>query len=87
MKRKNIQINIQLTEEQKKVLADKIDAFYLNERGEPIDIIELQQLIDLFLEHLSPVIYNKALDDAVRWYREKQENLESDYYLLYKELY
>ena len=47
-------------------------------------MIEQIQLLDLFEQRLAPVIYNKALDDAKRWYGQMLDNLESDYYALYK---
>ena len=49
-------------------------------------IIEEQQLIDLFCEHLAPIVYNKALDDALCWLKAQAENIETDYYLLYKSI-
>ncbi len=77
---------ISLSEEQKEKLREEIRAFYLDERGEEIEIIEQIQLLDLFTEKLAPVIYNKALDDARKWYAQMMENMESDYYALYKQL-
>ncbi|MBQ8640226.1 MAG: DUF2164 family protein [Lachnospiraceae bacterium] len=77
---------IQLNEEQKKQIKEEIRAFYLDVRGDEIGIIEQQQILDLFVENLAPIVYNKALDDAQRWYRQQQENLESDFYLLYKDM-
>lgn len=82
-KRKSLSA-ISLTDEEKKWLASEIRAFYLDERGEDIGIIEQQQLLDLFVERLGPVVYDKGLDDARKWYQSQMENLESDYYLLYK---
>lgn len=76
---------ISLTDEQKKQIKDEIKAYYLDVRGEEIGLIEQQQMLDLFIENLAPIVYNKALDDAMRWYRQQQDNMESDYYLLYKE--
>ena len=73
-----------MTEAQKKKLNEEIKAFYLDERGEEIGIIEQMQLLDLFEQKLAPVIYNKALDDAKRWYSQMMDNLESDFYALYK---
>lgn len=84
MRRRKSLSSISLTDEEKKWIADEIKAFYLDERGEDIGIIEQQQLIDLFVEKLGPVIYDKGLDDARKWYQRQMENLESDYYLLYK---
>ena len=75
---------IKLSEAQKKKLNEEIKAFYLDERGEEIGIIEQMQLLDLFEQKLAPVIYNKALDDAKRWYSQMMDNLESDFYALYK---
>ncbi len=48
-------------------------------------MIEEQQILDLFCEHLAPMIYNKALDDAQYWFRQQMENLSADYYLLYRD--
>ena len=75
---------IKLSEAQKKKLNEEIKAFYLDERGEEIGIIEQMQLLDLFEQKLAPVIYNKALDDAKCWYSQMMDNLESDFYALYK---
>lgn len=75
-----------LTDEQKKQLASEIRAFYLDVRDEEIGIIEEGQLLDLFTEHMAPIIYNKALNDAQRWFKQHLENLESDYYLLYRDI-
>ena len=84
--RRNLNEGIRLNDEQKKRLASEIKAFYLDVRGEEIGMIEEQQLIDLFCEHLAPIVYNKAVDDSMHWLKEQFGNLETDYYLLYKEL-
>ncbi len=76
---------IKLSDVQKEKLNDEIKAFYLDVRGEEIGMIEQMQLLELFEEKLAPIIYNKALDDAKRWFGQMMENLESDYYTLYKE--
>ncbi len=75
---------IRLSDWQKKQLAGEIKAFYLDVRGEEIGMIEEQQLVDLFCEHLAPVVYNKALDDSMHWLKEQLGNMEADYFLLYK---
>ena len=75
---------IKLSDSQKEKLNAEIRAFYLDERGEEIGIIEQMQLLDLFEQKLAPIIYNRALDDAKRWYAQMMDNLDSDYYLLYK---
>lgn len=75
---------IKLSEEQRKQLTAEIKAFYLDERGEEIGMIEQMQLFELFEQHLAPIIYNRALDDAKQWFSQMMENADSDYYVLYK---
>lgn len=83
-KKRTVLSQIQLSEKQKEKLREEIRAFYLEERGEEIEIIEQIQLLDLFTQKLAPVIYNQALEDAKKWYAQMMDNLESDYYVLYK---
>lgn len=75
---------IKLSDFQREKLNTEIKAFYLDERGEEIGMIEQMQLMELFEQKLAPIIYNKALDDAKLWYTQMMDNTESDYYALYK---
>lgn len=75
---------IRLSDSQKEKLNAEIKAFYLDERGEEIGIIEQMQLLKLFEEKLAPIIYNRALDDARTWFARMMDNMDSDYYALYK---
>lgn len=77
---------VNLTEEQKKAIMEQIHSFYLEEYDEDLGIIKQQRILDLFVEELAPIVYNKALDDAMLWYKRQQENLEADFYSLYKEM-
>ncbi|WP_289291972.1 DUF2164 family protein [Sporofaciens musculi] len=85
MRRRQSLSQIKLSDVQKEKLKDEIKAFYLDVRGEEIGMIEQMQLLELFEEKLAPIIYNKALDDGKRWFGQMMENVESDYYTLYKE--
>ncbi len=76
---------VALTDEQKKEIMGQIHDFFDYEYGEDIGIIKQQHIMELFMEQLAPMIYNKALDDAIMWYKRQQDNLEMDYYALYKE--
>ena len=73
-----------LTEDQKKNIMMEIHDFFDSEYGEDMGIIKQQRIMELFLEQLAPKIYNKALDDAMMWYKRQQDNLEADFYALYK---
>ena len=75
---------IKLSDAQKEKLKEEIKAFYLDVRGKEIGMIEQIQLLELFEEKMAPIIYNRALDDSKRWFGQMMDNLESDYYTLYK---
>lgn len=76
--------SITLTDEQKKALKEEIHAYYLDERDEDIGILLQEGLLDLFMERLAPIVYNKALDDAKYWFSRRLDDVEADYYELYK---
>lgn len=84
MRKRRDLTQIKLSDLQREKLNSEIKAFYLDERGEEIGMIEQLQLLELFEQKLAPVIYNKALNDAKLWYTQMMDNLESDYYTLYK---
>ncbi len=85
MKKRESLSKIKLSDSQKEHLKTEIKSFYITERDEEIGIIEQMQLLDLFEEKLAPIIYNKALDDAKKWFTQMIDNLDSDYYTLYKD--
>lgn len=85
MKKRESLSKIKLSDSQKEHLKTEIKSFYITERDEEIGIIEQIQLLDLFEEKLAPIIYNKALDDAKKWFTQMIDNLDSDYYTLYKD--
>lgn len=76
---------VTLSDEQRKQLMEQIHDFFDAEFGDDIGIIKQSQILDLFLEQLAPAVYNKALDDAMLWYKRQQDNLEADFYSLYRE--
>ena len=85
MRKREYLPQIKLSDAQKKKLNEEIKAFYLDERGEEIGMIEQMQLLELFQQKMAPIVYNKALDDAKMCYRQMMENAEDDYYALYKD--
>ena len=84
MARRESLSQIKLSDTQKEKLNAEIKAFYLDERGEEIGLIEQMQLLALFEQKMAPIIYNRALDDAKRWFTQMMDNMDSDYYALYK---
>ncbi len=86
MRRRESLVRIKLSDGEKEKLNSDIKAFYLDVRGEEIGLIEQMQLLDLFEEKMAPVIYNRALDDAKRWFVQRMDNMDGDFYELYKTL-
>lgn len=84
MQKQSVMAVINLTEEEKKEMLKEIEYFFTEVREEKIGIIGCEQTLDFFLETLGKQIYNKALDDTHKWYRRMSDNLESDFYSLYK---
>lgn len=74
----------ELTPEEKKKMLDEIVYFFREERDEDLGIIGSETVLDFFLDVLGDTIYNRALDDVRIWLKRNVENLESDYYALYK---
>jgi len=73
-----------LTEEDKKKLLEEIKWFFEEERDEQLGIIASEKILDFFLETMGDYIYNRALDNTKQWYSKRMENIESDFYALYK---
>ena len=84
MNKRNAFRVINLTKEQERAMKDEILAYYQDVKEEEIGIIGQEQILNLFMDHLAPIIYNKALDDAMGWYKSMQDNMSSDFYSLYK---
>lgn len=77
-------INITLTSEEKNQLLQEIVYYFETEREEKLGIIGSEKILDFFMDSLGVFIYNRALDDAKRWHDKRMEDVEADYYTLYK---
>ena len=84
MSKREMLYGIQLTDEQKRNMMKEIESFWLDEFDEKTGLIKQQAIFDFFMEQFAPSIYNRALDDAKTWCKRSVENMEDDYYSLYK---
>lgn len=85
MDRKNALNKIKLSSEDRKKMLDEIKDYYSREREEQIGILASESLLDFFLEDLGKIIYNKALEDTKLWFDHRMEDIEADFYTLYKD--
>lgn len=75
-----------LEEKEKAQMCDEIAAFFREEHDLELGVIGTGKILDFFQEMLGDRIYNKALDDAKRFYEKYADNMETDYYALYKDI-
>ena len=73
-------------EKEKSQMCDEIAHFFGEEYDLELGIIGTGKIFDFFQEMLGDRIYNKALDDAKKFYEKYADNMETDYYALYKEI-
>jgi uncharacterized protein (DUF2164 family) len=85
MEKNKNRLGITLTPEQKKQLLEEIIYYFETERDEKLGIIASESILDFFMDNLGRSIYNKALDDAKGWYTARLEDVEADFYSLYKQ--
>ncbi|HLV08740.1 MAG TPA: DUF2164 domain-containing protein [Halanaerobiales bacterium] len=84
MKNKNILSEFDLSDEDKQKLLEEIKYYFEQERDEKIGIIASGKLLEFFLNTMGKYIYNKALDDIKKWYDKRMENIETDFFAMYK---
>lgn len=73
-------------EEQKRQMQREIAQYFKDEFELELGIIGTNKIFDFFQELLGDQIYNIALDDAKKFYQMYADNMDSDYYALYKEV-
>ena len=71
-------------DEQKKQMLGEITQFFKEEHEIELGLIGSARIFDFFQETLGRRIYNKALDDAKKFYENYAGNMEADFYSLYK---
>ena len=76
---------VDMKSEDKKQLMEEIAYFFKEEYELDLGYIGQENVLLFFEENLGKVIYNEALDDARKFYQRQTENMESDYYMLYKD--
>ncbi len=67
-----------------KKLTQRIEDYFLNEFDERIGLVKCGKILDLFTEELSPIVHNRALDQAKRWFQDRLSDVEYDYDALYR---
>lgn len=67
-----------LSEEQRNTIINNIITFFQQERDEEIGVIAAEAIVDFFLDDCGKILYNKAIDDALRSMKESFERIDVD---------
>ncbi|MBD5513977.1 MAG: DUF2164 domain-containing protein [Lachnospiraceae bacterium] len=73
-------------DEEKRLMCEEIALFFKEEHDLDLGIIGTGKVLEFFQEMLGDRIYNKALDDAKKFYEKYADNMETDYYALYRDV-
>lgn len=73
-------------EKEKRQICDEIAHFFKEEYDLDLGLIGTGNILEFFQKELGDRIYNMALDDAKRFYEKYADNMETDYYALYRDV-
>ena len=68
-------MEIDLTNEVRKVLVESIKRYYWNERHEELNSLGAELLLDFIVNDIGPYIYNKAIGDSYAYMNERIEDM------------
>lgn len=57
-----------------------IEGYFMDNFDEEISEFKAEQLLDFFVAHLGPPVYNQAIRDAHSFIQDKLVDLEGDFY-------
>jgi uncharacterized protein (DUF2164 family) len=77
-------MNLKLPREQKQQLIERVQSYFYEERSEEIGDLSAELLLDYMIKEIGPVIYNQAIQDAIKTVGEKMVSLEDDLHSLEK---
>ncbi|TFE02518.1 DUF2164 domain-containing protein [Jeotgalibacillus sp. R-1-5s-1] len=63
------------TAEDKKIMVQKIQGYFMDEYEEDIGQLRATLLLDFLLKEIGPAIYNQGVNDSHRFFAEKLEDL------------
>jgi len=76
-----------MSKEIKEEMIDRIQAFFIKERGEEIGNLAAEQVLDFITEEMASYFYNEGIEDSISALQSRMENLEEDLYTLKRPLY
>ena len=69
------QSKLELNKQQKEEMKQKVQDYFLKERGEELGELPASLMVDFIISELGDFIYNKGIEDAHRYMSERIEEL------------
>ena len=73
-------MRIQISEERRELLATAVQQVFLEEFERDLSEFQAQRLIDFFMNHLGPPVYNQAIQDARAHIQLTLDDLDGEVY-------
>jgi len=73
---------MKLSKEQRDQVIQHIQQYFEEERDETIGDLAADGVLDFFMSHLAPIVYNQALSDSRHLVIQQMSSLEEDLYAL-----
>ena len=67
-----------IDDEKRRSVIDGIIGFFKDERDEEIGVLAAEKVLDFLLQEIGPYLYNKGVDDARKFLKDRLEGLELD---------
>ena len=71
---------VEIDEERRDALVARLRGFFLEQFDEELSPFRAGEVVDFFLAHLGPQVYNQAVQDARGFMMKKLEDLDGDLY-------
>ena len=75
---------IKISNDKQKIFIAEIKDYFLKEFEQALGDLRADIVLDFMLEKIGPDIYNTAVNDSRKWFREIFEDLDADFFLLEK---
>lgn len=71
-------MRIQLSDERRAEILAALRRLHIDDFDQPISDYQAQRILDLFLKHLGPPVYNQAIQDARAFMLDKLDDIEGE---------
>jgi uncharacterized protein (DUF2164 family) len=74
-------MRITLSDERKQTIIGRLTAVYASEFDLDLSPFQAGRVLDFFIKNLGPPVYNQAIQDARKFFSDKLEDLDTDFYV------